>query len=88
MSAEVQTPGAAGIMVPGVIREKQGSGVMRGEDLQRRPDYKVVCTWCGGVIRHSSVKDSRGMCLTCYAHLLNEHFRARRTATPSRASER
>ena len=61
---------------------------MRVENLQRSPIYKVVCTWCGGLIRHSSVKDSRGMCLKCYAHLLNEHLRPRRAAPTSRASER
>ena len=61
---------------------------MRVEDLQGRPDYKVVCTWCGGLIRHSNVKDSRGMCLKCYARLLDEHLRPRRAASQARASER
>ena len=61
---------------------------MRAQDFQRRFDYKVVCTWCDGVIRHSSVKDSRGMCQKCYAHLLDEHLRPQRAASPARASER
>jgi len=61
---------------------------MRSEKLEGRARYQVVCTWCGALIRHSSVKDSRGMCLKCYAHLLNEHFRPQRAASPIRASER
>ena len=43
--------------------------------LRERAAFKVLCEWCGGLIRRSSVKDSRGMCLTCYARMLNEHFR-------------
>ncbi|MDQ3805365.1 MAG: hypothetical protein M3416_16235 [Acidobacteriota bacterium] len=48
----------------------------------------MVCTWCGALIRHNHVKDSRGMCLECYARLLNEHFRPLRAAGPTRPSER
>ena len=35
--------------------------------------FKVECTWCGVVIRRNSAKDSRGMCLKCYARMLSEH---------------
>jgi hypothetical protein len=38
-----------------------------------RFSYKVVCTWCGSIIRHNNSKDSRGMCLKCYARMLSEH---------------
>lgn len=61
---------------------------MTKENLQRSPTFKVVCTWCGGLIRHSHVKESRGMCLECYARLLNEHFRPFRAGEPARQSER
>jgi hypothetical protein len=54
---------------------------------RERAAYKVVCVWCGGLIRHSSVKESRGMCLTCYARMLNEYFRQHQAA-PGAASER
>ena len=37
--------------------------------------FKVVCSWCGVVIRRASVKDSHGMCLKCYARMLREHSR-------------
>jgi hypothetical protein len=61
---------------------------MRDENLPSRSDFKVVCTWCGGLIRHSHVKDSRGMCPECYARLLNEYLRPQRASSPPRASER
>ncbi|HYY57069.1 MAG TPA: hypothetical protein VE842_07020 [Pyrinomonadaceae bacterium] len=38
--------------------------------------FKVECAWCGIVIRRSNVKDSRGMCLKCYARMLSEHGRS------------
>ncbi|HEV3469126.1 MAG TPA: hypothetical protein VG148_07380 [Pyrinomonadaceae bacterium] len=61
---------------------------MKNENLQRATNFRVVCTWCGGLIRHSHVKDSRGMCLECYARLLNEHFRPFRAAPQARPSKR
>jgi hypothetical protein len=61
---------------------------MKNENLQLSSAFKVVCTWCGALIRHSNVKDSRGMCLECYARLLNEHFRPLRATSMLRASER
>lgn len=36
-------------------------------------NFKVECDWCGVIIRRSNVKDSRGMCLKCYARMLSEH---------------
>lgn len=38
------------------------------EELQ----FKVVCTWCGVIIRRDSAKDSHGMCLKCYSRMLSE----------------
>ncbi|HEX8142384.1 MAG TPA: hypothetical protein VF553_07295 [Pyrinomonadaceae bacterium] len=38
-------------------------------------NFKVECNWCGVIIRRSKVKDSRGMCLKCYARMLSEHGR-------------
>lgn len=61
---------------------------MKHENLTKGSSFKVVCVWCGGLIRHSSVKESRGMCLECYARLLNEHFRPQQANAPLRASER
>ena len=37
--------------------------------------YRVVCTWCGDVIRRDSPKESRGMCPKCYARMLSEYTR-------------
>jgi hypothetical protein len=61
---------------------------MKKQNLQDATSFKVVCTWCGTLIRHNNVKDSRGMCLECYARLLNEHFRPLRANLPARQSER
>jgi hypothetical protein len=36
---------------------------------------RVVCTWCGDVIRRDSPKESRGMCVECYARMLSEYTR-------------
>ena len=36
-------------------------------------EFRVVCTWCGVVIRRAKTKDSQGMCLKCYARMLGEH---------------
>lgn len=39
---------------------------------------KVVCSWCGGVIRREAAKPSKGMCQTCFARMMHEHSRAHR----------
>jgi len=49
---------------------------MKKEVGAEKPDYKVECTWCGTIIRRNSSKDSRGMCLKCYARMLSEHGRS------------
>lgn len=52
--------------------------------------YRVVCTWCGAVIRHGSHQESRGMCLRCFARIMDEHSRpqAQGVATPGRTGTR
>ena len=51
-----------------------------GEVNARRGDegLKVVCAWCGGVIRPAATKPSKGMCQTCFARMMHEHSRAHR----------
>jgi hypothetical protein len=62
---------------------------MNREVGRERLTFKVECTWCGAVIRRNSVKDSRGMCLKCYARMLSEHVRSQESAASTRwASER
>jgi len=51
-------------------------------------NFKVECTWCGTIIRRTNVKDSRGMCLKCYARMLSEHGRPYERHTPRWASDR
>lgn len=51
--------------------------------------FRVVCVWCGDVIRRDNPKESRGMCAKCYARMLSEYTRSlqRQRITPE-ASER
>jgi hypothetical protein len=54
-------------------------------------DYslKVVCAWCGGVIRHAAAKPTQGMCQTCFARMMREHSRAHQLRSGRRdASDR
>ena len=51
--------------------------------------FRVVCTWCGDVIRRDNPKESRGMCAKCYARMLSEYTRPlQQPRTPPEASER
>ena len=61
---------------------------MANQGLRERASFKVLCVWCGGLIRHSNVKESRGMCLNCYSRMLNEHFRQHQSDPPNASSER
>ncbi|HEV2880850.1 MAG TPA: hypothetical protein VGX24_06035 [Pyrinomonadaceae bacterium] len=45
--------------------------------------YQEVCTWCGVVVRRLDTKNSRGMCLRCYARMLSDHYQ-RSAPTPSK----
>ena len=57
---------------------------------QRREDGpKVVCVWCGGVIRGASKARNR-MCQPCFARMMREHLdRAHPPqSAPPHASER
>jgi hypothetical protein len=56
---------------------------------RERMIFKVECTWCGAIIRRSNVKDSRGMCLKCYARMLSDHVRSYENGSaPKWASDR
>lgn len=51
--------------------------------------YQEICTWCGVVVRRLDTKNSRGMCLKCYARMLSDHQRSSPTFPgTSRHSER
>jgi hypothetical protein len=36
--------------------------------------YKVICSWCGTVIRSSTSDTPDQMCLICHARMLNDYF--------------
>jgi len=64
-------------------------GEMNKEVWVESLTYKVECTWCGTIIRRNSAKDSRGMCLKCYARMLSDHARSYENGTAPRwASDR
>lgn len=60
---------------------------MNREAERNGEQFKVVCTWCGVVIRRAQAKDSHGMCLRCYARMLDERGHAHGDV-PRWASER
>ena len=35
---------------------------------------KVICSWCGAVIRANAEADAEQMCLICHARMLNDYF--------------
>jgi hypothetical protein len=50
---------------------------------------KVVCVWCGGVIRSDAAKAAKRMCQPCFARMMREHSRAHmRDAVRRYASDR
>ena len=58
------------------------------KDLERQ-SFKVVCVWCGDVIRFNQSKDSKGMCLKCHARMMHEYnLTHMQGGTALRASER
>ena len=63
---------------------------MREEEAtQGVESSKVVCAWCGGVIRAAAKKPSQGMCQACFSRMMREHSRAHRLRSGWRdASER
>jgi hypothetical protein len=58
-------------------------------EQHREDEPKVVCVWCGGVIRGGAPKSAKRMCQPCFARMMREHSRAHQ-AQPSlpHASER
>ena len=64
--------------------------MLQGQPGQKPTDFKVICAWCGVVIRRHSSKDSQGMCQECYAGMLRDYIYtgASQARPPLRASER
>ncbi|MGH9903191.1 MAG: hypothetical protein ACRD68_15395 [Pyrinomonadaceae bacterium] len=62
---------------------------MRKVPSQRGLKFRVVCSWCGVVIRRAADKDASGMCLACCRRMFNEYLRAgRQHADAFHASDR
>lgn len=36
--------------------------------------FKIVCSWCGTLIRSGTQAEGEQMCLICHARLLNDYF--------------
>src|SRR6185295_14273124 len=36
--------------------------------------YNVICSWCGALIRSTSIELPEQMCLICHARMLNDYF--------------
>jgi len=51
--------------------------------------FDVVCSWCGAVIRSSTIQRSEQMCLICHARMLNDYFqRLRQVSDEKRGASR
>jgi len=37
-------------------------------------EFKVVCSWCGAVIKSTTEACEEQMCLICHARMLNDYF--------------
>lgn len=67
-----------------MISYKGQAGGRRGED-----GPKVVCVWCGGVIRGDAPKATKRMCQPCFERMMSEYSRAhQRQGSLPHASER
>lgn len=59
------------------------------EGLNARPNHRVVCSWCGAVIRSNAEENEEQMCLICHARMLNDYFqKVKRVSDERRASRR
>jgi len=46
--------------------------------------YDIICSWCGAVIRSTTMELPEQMCLICHARMLNDYFqRVRKKAADS-----
>ncbi len=61
---------------------------MGREDEKGELHFKVLCSWCGIIIRRTSAKDSHGMCLKCYSRMLSERGQARWQADATASASR
>ena len=43
---------------------------------RREEEPRVVCAWCGGVIRSAASKATKRMCQPCFARMMREYSRA------------
>jgi hypothetical protein len=48
--------------------------------------FKVVCSWCGAIIRSDPSQAAERMCLICHARLLNDYFQRVRKRGANRAA--
>ena len=60
---------------------------LRKENLKSvaPPAYQITCSWCGALIRSTTVDMPEQMCLICHARMLNDYFqRVKKRATDFR----
>jgi hypothetical protein len=58
--------------------------------LTRRTDirFKILCAWCGRLIRRDPHEDGLGMCLDCYRKELGKYLGTQRDSNALAASDR
>ena len=61
----------------------------QNEKHAQRATYEIRCSWCGSLIRASTIELPEQMCLICHARMLNDYFqRVRKTSGEKRTSRR
>jgi hypothetical protein len=50
--------------------------------------FQILCSWCGAVIRTTTMQKPEQMCLICHARMLNDYFQRLRKISGEKKSSR
>lgn len=53
-----------------------------------RTNHRIVCSWCGAVIRTNAEANEEQMCLICHARMLNDYFQKMKKVSDERRASR
>jgi hypothetical protein len=71
------------------VRKVKLSKRIHPQNHEKPPVYDIICSWCGALIRSTTVELPEQMCLICHARMLNDYFqRLRKTSGERRTTRR
>lgn len=76
------------------LEQGQGNLIRTGEAManklsrRARARFKIMCAWCGRLIRRDPIEDGLGMCLDCYHRELSRYLRTHKEPNVLAASDR